>query len=134
MDMRRSSDPPAERGLFPASGPGMLAMPAPSLAVAGPSLRAARERMGMTLQDVAAETRIAVRHLAALEEARFDGFAAPVYVMGFARNYARAVGVPRDWISDCLRAEVDAQFGQRDRFDLGWSNEGAAHAARFGRI
>ena len=87
----------------------------------------------MTLQDVAAETRIAVRHLTALEEGRFDGFAAPVYVMGFARNYARAVGVPRDWISDCLRAEVDAQFGQRDRFDLGWSSEGAAHAARFGR-
>ena len=121
-----------QSGLFPASGPGMLAMPTPSLAVAGPTLRASRERMGMTLQDVAAETRIAVRHLTALEEARFDDFAAPVYVMGFARNYARAVGVPCDWISDCLRDAVEAQFEQRHRFDLGWSREGAAQIARFG--
>jgi transcriptional regulator with XRE-family HTH domain len=132
MEMRRLSDPPAESGLFPASGPGMLAMPTPSVAVAGPTLRSARERMGMTLQDVAAETRIAVRHLVALEEGRFDGFSAPVYAMGFARNYARAVGVPRDWISDCLRDAVAAQFEQRSRFDLGWSHEGAAHTARFG--
>ncbi|THD37964.1 MAG: helix-turn-helix domain-containing protein [Sphingomonas sp.] len=130
MEMRRLSDPPAESGLFPASGPGMLAMPTPSPDMAGPALRTARERMGMTLQDVAAETRIAVRHLTALEEARFDGFAAPVYVMGFARNYARAVGVSRDWISDCLRDEVEAQFGQRHRFDLGWSAEGTAQSPR----
>ena len=119
-----------QSGLFPASGPGMLAMPAPSLAVAGPTLRTARERMGMTLQDVAAETRIAVRHLTALEEARFDGFAAPVYVMGFARNYARAVGISRDWINDCLRDEVEAQFNSRVRFDLGWSHEGTAQQPR----
>lgn len=131
MEMRRLSDPPAESGLFPASGPGMLAMPAPSFGVAGPTLRVARERMGMTLQDVAAETRISVRHLTALEEGQFDGFAAPVYALGFARNYAGAVGVPRDWISDCLRDEVEAQFGQRHRFDLGWSAEGAARTARW---
>lgn len=132
MEMRRSNDAPVQSGLFPASGPGMLAMPSPSLGVAGPTLRTARERMGMTLQDVAAETRIAVRHLLALEEAQFDGFAAPVYVMGFARNYARAVGISREWISDCLRDAVEALFEQRGRFDLGWSREGAAQIARFG--
>ncbi|MDB5680993.1 MAG: hypothetical protein JWO16_798 [Sphingomonas bacterium] len=114
-----------QSGLFPASGPGMLAMPAPSLAVAGPTLRTARERMGMTLQDVAGETRIAVRHLTAIEEGRFDGFAASVYAIGFARNYARMVGISRDWITDCVRDEVTAQFGARDRFDLGWSSQPA---------
>src|SRR3954469_6762794 len=92
----------AQTGLFPASGPGMLAMPVPSLAVAGPTLRTARERMGMSLQDVASETRIAVRHLTAIEEGRFDGFAASVYALGFARNYARMVGISNEWITDCL--------------------------------
>lgn len=114
-----------QRGLFPSSGPGMLAMPTPSLGVAGPTLRTARERMGMTLQDVACETRIAVRHLTAIEEGRFDGFAASVYAIGFARSYARMVGVSREWITDCLRDEVNAQFGARDRFDIGWTNQPA---------
>lgn len=114
-----------QHALFPASGPGMLAMPTPSLAVAGPTLRTARERMGMTLQDVASETRIAVRHLTAIEEGRFDGFAASVYAIGFARNYARIVGVSYDWITDCLRDPLTAQFDARDRLDLGWSGEPA---------
>ncbi len=119
-----------QSGLFPVSGPGMLAMPAPSLGVAGPTLRTARERMGMTLQDVAGETRIAIRHLTAIEEGRFDGFAASVYAIGFARNYARTVGISRDWITDCLRAEVTAQFDARDRFDLGWSGQPARRVRR----
>ena len=77
----------------------------------------------MTLQDVAGETRIAVRHLTAIEEGRFDGFAASVYAIGFARNYARMVGISNEWITDCLRDEVTAQFGARDRFDAGWSGQ-----------
>lgn len=122
-------------GLFPASGPGMLAMPTPSAAVAGPVLRTARERMGMTLQDVAGETRIAVRHLTAIEEGRFDGFVASVYAIGFARNYARMVGVSREWINDCLRDAITAQFDARERFDLGWSGQPARRVrpARFKR-
>ena len=109
-----------QSGLFPASGPGMLAMPVPSLAVAGPTLRTARERMGMTLQDVAGETRIPVRHLTAIEEGRYDDFAASVYAIGFACNYARVVGIPREWITDCLRDDVTAQFDARSRFDIDW--------------
>ena len=97
-------------GLFPASGPGMLALPTPSLAIAGPTLRAARERLGMSVQDVSSATRITVRHLSAIEEGRFDGFAASIYAIGFARSYARVVGVSLDWINECLRDAVAAQF------------------------
>lgn len=125
METWRLGDPPAEGGPSPECG-----TPVPSFAVAGPTLRTAREGIGMTLQDVAAETRIAVRYLMALEEGQLDGFAAAVYALGFARNYARAVGVPRDWISDCLRSEIEARFGQRQRFDLGWSAEGIAQHPR----
>lgn len=100
-------------------------MPVQPASAAGRALRAARERLGMSLEDIARETRIAVRHLAALEECRFEGFAAPVYALGFARNYARAVGLPLQWTSDCMREEVGAFFESRGRFDLGWSVEGA---------
>jgi cytoskeletal protein RodZ len=120
MEMRRRGDPPIEEFLISPTGPGMLAMPVPSFAAAGPALRNARERMGMSLDDVARETRIAVRHLVAIEESRFDGFAAPVYALGFARNYACSVGISRQWISDCLRETIGTVFEGRARFDLGW--------------
>jgi transcriptional regulator with XRE-family HTH domain len=90
----------------------------------GRALRSARERLGLSLIDVAGQTRMAVCHLEAIELARFDGFAAPVYALGFARNYAGAVGVSRQWVVDSLREEVFAAFDTRKRFDLGWSAEG----------
>jgi hypothetical protein len=111
-------DDPSEPALFGASGPGVLTMPTPSASVAGPTLRTARERMGMSIDDVAEETRIAIRHLSAIEEGRYDGFAAPVYAMGFARSYAEAVGVPRQWITDCLKGEVATVFAGRERCNL----------------
>lgn len=93
----------------------------------GRTLRSAREQLGLSLADVAGQTRMAVRHLEAIEQARFDGFSAPVYAMGFARNYARAVGVPLQWVSECLRGEIAALFDRRQRFDLGWTAEGQQH-------
>jgi cytoskeletal protein RodZ len=120
MEMQRRGDPPIDEYLISPTGPGVLAMPVASFAAAGPALRTARERMGMSLEDVARETRIAVRHLVAIEESRFDGFAAPVYALGFARNYARSVGISRQWISDCLRDTIAEVFEARTRFDLGW--------------
>lgn len=99
-------------------------MPLLSADAVGRALRSARERLGFSLADVARETRMAVRHLEAIEQARFDGFSAPVYALGFARNYARAVGLPLPWITDCLRGEIAAFFDNRQRFDLGWTAEG----------
>ncbi|MGN6820933.1 MAG: helix-turn-helix domain-containing protein [Sphingomonas sp.] len=90
----------------------------------GRALRSAREERGMSLIDVARETRVALRHLEAIEQGRFDGFSAPVYALGFARNYARAVGLPPQWVTDCLRGEIVALFDERGRFDLGWTAEG----------
>lgn len=120
MEKRRRSDPPIEDFVISPTGPGMLAMPVPSFAAAGPALRTARERMGMSLDDVSRETRIAVRHLVAIEESRFEGFAAPVYALGFARNYARAVGISLQWISECLHDTIGEVFEGRARFDLAW--------------
>jgi hypothetical protein len=99
-------------------------MPLMAADAVGRALRSAREQLGLSLIDVASQTRMAVRHLEAIESARFDGFAAPVYALGFARNYAVAVGVSRQWVSDSLRGEVFASFDTRKRFDLGWTAEG----------
>jgi len=102
-------------------------MPLLAADAVGRALRSAREQLGLSLAEVSRETRMAVRHLEAIEQARFDGFSAPVYALGFARNYARAVGLPLPWISDCLRGEISAFFANRERFDLGWTAEGRQH-------
>ncbi|MBI5947956.1 MAG: helix-turn-helix domain-containing protein [Chloroflexi bacterium] len=54
----------------------------------GGTLRDARVRRGMTVDQVAQDTRISPRFIAALEANSFDELPAPVYVRGFLRSYA----------------------------------------------
>jgi cytoskeletal protein RodZ len=72
----------------------------------GERLRAAREKMGVTLEDVAAQTRIPQRHLEGIESAEWDKLPAPTYTIGFAKSYAGAVGLDRNEIGDQLREEM----------------------------
>ena len=73
---------------------------------AGERLRAAREALGMTVEDVATSTRIPTRHLTSLETGDFARLPAPTYSVGFAKSYAGAVGLDRHEIGEQLRAEV----------------------------
>lgn len=75
----------------------------------GERLRAAREESGLTLEDVAAQTRIPRRHLEAIEAAEWDKLPAPTYTIGFARSYATAVGLDRTEVADQLRGEMGGQ-------------------------
>lgn len=59
----------------------------------GERLREAREAQGLTLAEIAARTRVPVRHLEAIERSDFGALPSPTYAMGFAKAYARAVGV-----------------------------------------
>lgn len=72
----------------------------------GERLRAAREEKGMSLEDLAAQTRIPRRHLESLEASDWDKLPAPTYTVGFARSYATSVGLDRTEIADQLRAEM----------------------------
>ncbi len=72
----------------------------------GERLRAAREEKGLSLEDVAAQTRIPQRHLESLEVADWDKLPAPTYTTGFAKSYASAVGLDRTEIGEQLRAEM----------------------------
>lgn len=54
----------------------------------GEALRSTRERRGLSIDQVAQDTRISSRFLEALEAEQFDELPAPVYVRGFLRSYA----------------------------------------------
>ena len=74
---------------------------------AGATLRAAREARGLTLDDVSARTRVPLRHLEAIEAGAYATLPSGAYAVGFARAYARAVGVSDALIAKQVRAEVD---------------------------
>jgi len=75
----------------------------------GEQLRQAREAKGLSLEDVAAQTRIPQRHLASIETADWDNLPAPTYTIGFAKSYAGAVGLDRVEIGNQLREEMGGQ-------------------------
>ena len=88
----------------------------PSADGIGAQLQAAREARGLTLEQVAAETRIPQRHLQTIEAGELSALPARTYAIGFARTYARAVGLNDDDVADQVRAELDAQAsGPRHR-------------------
>jgi cytoskeleton protein RodZ len=72
----------------------------------GERLRAAREAVGMSLDEVATATRIPTRHLESLESGDFSKMPAPTYSIGFAKSYAGAVGLDRAEIAEQLRGEL----------------------------
>jgi len=76
----------------------------------GQRLRAAREARGLTIEDVASSTRIPTRHLLSLEESDWGKLPASTYSVGFAKNYATAVGLDRAEIAEQLRAEMGSEL------------------------
>lgn len=75
----------------------------------GERLRAAREEKKLSLEDIAAQTRIPRRHLESIEAADWDNLPAPTYTVGFAKSYASAVGLDRAEIGEQLREEMGGQ-------------------------
>lgn len=72
----------------------------------GERLKAARTKKKMSLEDIAAQTRIPLRHLESVEESAWDRLPAPTYTIGFAKAYAGAVGLDRAEVSEQLREEL----------------------------
>ena len=75
----------------------------------GAALQSAREAMGESLRDVSRHTRIPERHLEAIERADYRVFHAALYAVGFARTYARHVGLTEPWIAEAVRAHYLAE-------------------------
>ena len=72
----------------------------------GERLRAAREAQGLSLEEVAARTRIPTRHLESLELSDWSRLPAPTYSIGFAKSFASVVGLDRTQIGEDLRSEM----------------------------
>lgn len=72
----------------------------------GERLRAAREAKGLSLEEVAARTRIPLRHLESLEQSDWERLPAPTYSIGFAKSYASAVDLDRGEVAEQLRLEL----------------------------
>jgi cytoskeletal protein RodZ len=81
-----------ELGLMPGAPPGFL-------------LRQAREAIGASLIDVSRHTRITVRHLESIERGDYQEFHGRIYAVGFARSYARFVGIAEQPIAIAVSAE-----------------------------
>lgn len=72
----------------------------------GNRLRRARETAGLSLGDISARTKIAERHLIAIEEDRLSDLAARTYAVGFSRSYARAVELDETEIAEAVRQQL----------------------------
>lgn len=76
----------------------------------GEQLKGERERQGLSLSDMAAKTRVPMRHLESIEKSDFASLPGTTYTLGFARSYARALDMDAAKVSSELRAEM-AQGG-----------------------
>jgi cytoskeleton protein RodZ len=73
----------------------------------GTRLRDERERLGIGIDQIEAETHIRAKYLLALEEDRFDVLPGPAYVRAFLRGYAERLGLD----AQELMAELNTRPG-----------------------
>lgn len=72
----------------------------------GSRLRRAREEAGLSLAQLAAETRIGERMLAAIEASDYASLPGKTYAIGFSRTYAKALGLNGGEVAAGVREEL----------------------------
>ncbi|MBX7533055.1 DUF4115 domain-containing protein [Qipengyuania sp. 1XM1-15A] len=72
----------------------------------GERLRETREAKGLSIEQVAADTRIPQRHLSTIEAGQFSALPSRTYAIGFSRTYARTLGLDENEVLDQVRAEL----------------------------
>ncbi len=72
----------------------------------GAILHDARVAAGLELSDIARDTRVPLRHLVAIETDAHDSLPALPYAIGFAKSFARAVGLDAEAIGTQFRGET----------------------------
>jgi cytoskeletal protein RodZ len=81
----------------------------------GETLRREREMRGVTLQEIAAATKISVRFLEALEREEFHKLPGGIFNRSFVRAYANYLGLDEDHVI----AEFQLAAGPRGEIDIG---------------
>ncbi len=113
----RTLDPVADDGVSIGEG-----LPSP-----GRYIREQRQRRGMSVEQLAAATKIPRSSVVLLEEDRFDELPGPVFVKGFLRCSARALGVDADAVMELLYERERAQLNNRRRDRPAARTTGAAN-------
>ncbi len=72
----------------------------------GEKLAAERKAQGLDLTTIAERTRVPIRHLEAIERSDFAALPGSTYTLGFARSYARSLGLDAVAIGSELRSEL----------------------------
>lgn len=103
----------------------------------GRTLLEARERLGLTLEEVERATRIRVHHLRALEAGDLEALPSPVQARGFLKNYADFLGLDPDALllqyASALQARRSRPKAARPLTSLGGrpSARAASHRPRW---
>jgi cytoskeleton protein RodZ len=103
-------------------------------ATAGEKLRSAREAQGLDLAAIAASTRIPQRHLEAIEKSQYASLPSVTYALGFAKAYARAVGVDEVAIARDVRSEIGGVYDQRAQVPISYDLEEGGRRAPSGLV
>ena len=89
----------------------------------GAQLRAAREAQGQTLQHVAEITRVRRAYLAAIEDMRADLLPSRPFAVGYAKSYAKALGLDAEMVAERFRNELPDPDAQALRAPVGVQHE-----------
>ena len=81
------------------------------VATVGRLLRGERERQGIGLDQIQAETHIRVTQLRAIEDDRLDALPAEAYARGFVRTYAELLGLDGDQMVQMFNAQWATAHG-----------------------
>jgi cytoskeleton protein RodZ len=91
-------------------------------------LRFAREAQGYTVHQIAEITKIKTEHIRALEAGDYGIFAAPVYVRGFARTYAKLLRLEPEEVVAAIDAELRNVSASEERPLMAPRNQGLVDA------
>lgn len=87
----------------------------PEFWTVGQQLQAARTAKGLSLQDVATQTKVPIRHLQSIEKDQFGDLPGRTYAIGFAKAYARVVELSDARVAADMRSALDASAGEARR-------------------
>lgn len=91
-------------------------------------LKQAREAAGLSIKDIATKTRVPIRHLENLEAENFTALPGLTYVLGFVRNYARALELDDVALVDQLRTDLAGEDSLRRNYaDSAYAPADPAH-------
>ena len=89
----------------------------------GAQLRVAREAQGLTLQQVAELTRVRRAYLAAIEDMRPDLLTSRPFAIGYAKSYAKVLGLDAETVAERFRHELPDPEAQALRAPAGVTHE-----------